>query len=78
MGNSRFQDPRGRNAATGASSMGCVGNKGFVLAPQVGLEPTTLRLTAECSTIELLRTKIDEFILFKQTGQAGVKREALR
>ena len=23
--------------------------------PQVGLEPTTLRLTAECSTIELLR-----------------------
>ena len=27
------------------------------LAPQVGLEPTTLRLTAECSTIELLRSK---------------------
>ena len=26
-----------------------------LLAPQVGLEPTTLRLTAECSTIELLR-----------------------
>ena len=25
------------------------------LAPQVGLEPTTLRLTAECSAIELLR-----------------------
>jgi hypothetical protein len=25
------------------------------VAPQVGLEPTTLRLTAECSTIELLR-----------------------
>ncbi len=25
------------------------------LAPQVGLEPTTLRLTAGCSTIELLR-----------------------
>ena len=24
------------------------------LAPQVGLEPTTLRLTAGCSTIELL------------------------
>ena len=24
-------------------------------APQVGLEPTTLRLTAECSAIELLR-----------------------
>ena len=28
--------------------------QGF-LAPQVGLEPTTLRLTAECSAIELLR-----------------------
>ena len=28
---------------------------GDLLAPQVGLEPTTLRLTAECSAIELLR-----------------------
>ena len=28
------------------------------MAPQVGLEPTTLRLTAECSTIELLRSKM--------------------
>ena len=28
---------------------------GFFMAPQVGLEPTTLRLTAECSAIELLR-----------------------
>jgi hypothetical protein len=27
------------------------------LAPQVGLEPTTLRLTAECSAIELLRSE---------------------
>ena len=27
------------------------------VAPQVGLEPTTLRLTAECSAIELLRNK---------------------
>ena len=25
------------------------------LAPRVGLEPTTYRLTAECSTIELSR-----------------------
>ena len=30
---------------------------GFCMAPQVGLEPTTLRLTAECSAIELLRNK---------------------
>ncbi len=27
------------------------------LAPQVGFEPTTLRLTAECSTVELLRNR---------------------
>ena len=27
----------------------------FGIAPRVGLEPTTLRLTAECSTIELSR-----------------------
>ena len=29
------------------------------LAPQVGFEPTTLRLTAECSTLELLRNRVD-------------------
>ena len=29
----------------------------ILLAPEVGLEPTTLRLTAECSAIELLRNK---------------------
>ena len=28
------------------------------LAPRVGLEPTTTRLTAECSTIELSRNDI--------------------
>ena len=33
-----------------------------ILAPRVGLEPTTLRLTAECSTIELLR-KIAQHLL---------------
>ncbi len=30
----------------------------FKMAPQVGLEPTAYRLTAECSTIELLRNKM--------------------
>ena len=30
-------------------------NMWFSVAPQEGLEPTTLRLTAECSAIELLR-----------------------
>src|ERR1022692_3976667 len=35
------------------------------LAPQVGLEPTTLRLTAECSAIELLRSVVLQIILYK-------------
>ena len=34
----------------------CSVYRGIRLAPQVGLEPTTLRLTAECSAIELLRS----------------------
>ncbi len=29
------------------------------MAPQVGLEPTTVRLTAECSTTELLRNNLE-------------------
>ena len=29
------------------------------MAPQVGLEPTTDRLTAECSTTELLRNNMN-------------------
>lgn len=39
------------------------GGKG--LAPQVGLEPTTLRLTAECSTIELLRSALLLYLLYR-------------
>ena len=35
-----------------------VNPKHEILAPQVGLEPTTLRLTAECSAIELLRNTV--------------------
>ena len=34
----------------------------YFLAPQVGFEPTTFRLTAERSTVELLRSKWDSFI----------------
>src|SRR5579883_3471656 len=41
-----------REALTGGQGR----SRGKELAPQVGLEPTTLRLTAECSTIELLRS----------------------
>ena len=33
--------------ASGVLYNRCVGNKGLRVAPQVGLEPTTLRLTAE-------------------------------
>jgi hypothetical protein len=36
--------------------LGCGGKKR--MAPQVGLEPTTLRLTAGCSAIELLRSVV--------------------
>src|SRR5450755_1915400 len=56
MSNSRLRPSRGRNAATGVLCRGYAEKKGLGLAPQVGLEPTTLRLTAECSTIELLRS----------------------
>src|SRR6202051_2970915 len=41
--------------------------QGEGMAPQVGLEPTTLRLTAECSAIELLRNmaaRADALFLF--------------
>src|SRR5436190_17412303 len=34
------------------------------LAPQVGFEPTTLRLTAECSTVELLRSNTGRILLY--------------
>jgi hypothetical protein len=36
----------GCGAPTGVFAKGCVETEGFILAPQVGLEPTTLRLTA--------------------------------
>ena len=35
--------------------MSVAGDLGIKMAPRVGLEPTTLRLTAECSAIELPR-----------------------
>src|SRR5579884_1597037 len=43
--------------------------RGKGLAPQVGLEPTTLRLTAECSTIELLRSSPDRIYLLHQNQE---------
>jgi hypothetical protein len=38
------------------------------MAPQVGLEPTTVRLTAECSTTELLRN-ISKIFRFSKASQ---------
>jgi len=37
----------GRGAANGVFSKGYVEKEGLKLAPQVGFEPTTLRLTAD-------------------------------
>ena len=47
MGNSLFRPSRGRASASGVLCKGYVEKEGLKLAPQVGLEPTTLRLTAE-------------------------------
>ena len=43
------------------------------MAPQVGLEPTTLRLTAECSAIELLRNMavVVQFLLYNHLLESG-------
>src|ERR1041385_6575474 len=40
-------------------------------APQVGLEPTTLRLTAGCSAIELLRSNGTDGAVFTGVTQRG-------
>ena len=49
------------------------------MAPPVGFEPTTLRLTAECSTAELRRNKISgEDLLFRAvSSQVSSARESL-
>ena len=53
---------RGRTDCVGVNYWGGEIRMDKNLAPQVGLEPTTLRLTAECSTVELLRSKVCHFI----------------
>ena len=47
MGNSQFEPPHGRGATTGVFSREYVETKEVSVAPQVGFEPTTIRLTAE-------------------------------
>ena len=46
------------------------------LAPQVGLEPTTLRLTAECSAIELLRSAWRWIVLIYVSRGRQVRQKA--
>ena len=48
---------------------------GFYITPRVGLEPTTTRLTAECSTIELSR--INKGIIIKYTFKISHRRESI-
>ena len=51
-----YANPSRKGSMCSARRLGRVGFSGGIkMAPQVGLEPTTLRLTAECSAIELLR-----------------------
>jgi hypothetical protein len=40
------------------------------MAPQVGFEPTTVRLTAECSTTELLRNDTSLATSYSRRGKA--------
>src|ERR1039458_4093628 len=47
-----------------------------LLAPQVGLEPTTLRLTAECSAIELLRSAWRWIVLIYVSRGRQVRQKA--
>ena len=49
----------------------------ILLAPQVGLEPTTLRLTAECSAIELLRSDWQTTAFIKEVQTSVFMRVAL-
>ena len=63
LGKVRFWRALVATAANLWSVGGYVEKEGVKLAPQVGFEPTTLRLTAECSTIELLRSKVHLYLI---------------
>src|SRR5690349_11576345 len=53
-------------------SLGRLCRRSNNLAPRVGLEPTTLRLTAECSTIELPRNDSTQALSLEQTPPRDV------
>ena len=48
------------------------------MAPQVGLEPTTLRLTAECSAIELLRSVVERALNARLQNYHSIPPQALK
>ena len=50
-----------------------IGCSALKVAPEVGLEPTTLRLTAECSAIELLRNVACEARMMPQGHLVYIK-----
>ena len=48
------------------------------MAPQVGLEPTTLRLTAGCSAIELLRSDLGRWCVLYAAFYTSIWTELLK
>jgi hypothetical protein len=56
MNGSPYKNPYSRYFLREVGSGFCAVNPLESLAPRVGFEPTTLRLTAECSTVELPRS----------------------
>ena len=54
----------GEAKSDGVNKQGDSVRRGMNLAPRVGFEPTTLRLTAECSTVELPRIRVGQLAVF--------------
>lgn len=57
--------PRSRSTPLAGEPLEPLGYFSINMAPQVGLEPTTDRLTADSSTTELLRNNEDNLYLIK-------------
>ncbi len=57
--------PRSRSTPLAGEPLEPLGYFSISMAPQVGLEPTTDRLTADSSTTELLRNNEDNLYLIK-------------
>ena len=48
------------------------------MAPRVGLEPTTTRLTAGCSTIELSRSEFEPYLTDVLYNNTNILRKSTR